>query len=55
MSLILGIGYDLWFKFIYLFMKKLRKHTQFDLGFGCAKDGNPHYDSIDSSRTPSRT
>ena len=34
--------------------KSLRKRTHFDLGLGCAKDGDPHSESLFCSRTPSR-
>ena len=54
-SLILGIGYGLRFDCLLVFLKSLRKRTQFDLGLGCTKDWDPHYGSLVYSRTPSRT
>ena len=52
--MILGIGYDLRFNFLFRFIKSLRKHTRFDLGLGCAQDGVPHYEMFALSRTTIR-
>ena len=50
MSLILGIGYVLRFNCLFIFIRSLRKRTQFDLSFGCAKNGAPHYELLACSR-----
>ena len=51
--------FDIWYGFCYnclfWFIKSLKKHTQFDLGLGCAKDGDPHSESFYISRTLSKT
>ena len=46
-SLILGVGYGLHCNCFLRFIKSLRRRTQFDLGLGCAKDGDPHSEFFD--------
>ena len=53
--MILGIGYDLRFNCLFIFLKSLRKRTQFELGLGCAMYEAPHSESLALSRTTSRT
>ena len=53
--LIFGIGYGFLFNCLLRFLKLLRKSTQFDLFLGWEKDGAPHYESFDTSRTPNST
>ena len=54
-SLILDIGYDLRFNYLFIFLKSLRKRTQSVLSLGCEKYGAPHYESFSLSRNPSWT
>ena len=47
------MGYNFRFNYLFILIKSLNKHTQFDLGLGCANYGDPHYESVATSRTPS--
>ena len=51
--MILGTGYSFCFNF-FKYLKSLSKLTIFYLGLCCTKDGDPHYKSFTTSRTPSR-
>ena len=53
--MIVGIGYGFHFRFLFRFLKSLRKHTSFDLGLGCPHGGAPRSESFDASRTSNRT
>ena len=54
-SLILCIGYGLRYNCLFIFLRSLRKLTQFYLGLGCANHGAPHYYYFALSRNPKIT
>ena len=54
-SLTFGIGYGFRFNCLFIFLKSFLKLTRFYSVLGCAKDGDPHSESFDTSRTPNKT